>query len=174
MPITLRRATAEDAIALSALAIRTYEETWGDSYPRDELADFLQAHYGLAAQQAELADPAGATWLLEDEGVAVGYLSAGANELPHPTAGDGDIELKRFYLLASHQGGGHGTAMMQCLLKWVDVPKPRTLWVGVWEENHGAQRFYQRYGFVKAGEYDFIVGSTVDREFILRRPAITA
>jgi ribosomal protein S18 acetylase RimI-like enzyme len=41
--------------------------------------------------------------------------------------------------------------------------------VGVWSQNLGAQRFYRRYGFDKAGEYGFSVGKTVDHEFILRR-----
>jgi predicted N-acetyltransferase YhbS len=41
----------------------------------------------------------------------------------------------------------------------------------VWSENFGAQRFYGRHGFSKVGEYGFKVGRTVDREFILKRPA---
>ena len=48
---------------------------------------------------------------------------------------------------------------------------PRDVWIGVWSENHGAQRFYARHGFEKVGEYGFTVGRTVDHEFILRRSA---
>ena len=47
----------------------------------------------------------------------------------------------------------------------------RPLWIGVWSENLGAQKLYGRHGFVKAGEYEFHVGKTRDREFILRRDA---
>ena len=47
----------------------------------------------------------------------------------------------------------------------------RTIWIGVWSENHGAQRFYVREGFEKVGEYGFKVGRTLDLEFILRRTA---
>ena len=100
----------------------------------------------------------------------VGYLAAGANTLPHTDAREGDIELKRFYILAAHQNGGHRARMMDAFMAWLDQPQRRTLWVGVWEENFGAQRFYARYGCSKVGEYDFIVGDTRDREFILRRP----
>jgi ribosomal protein S18 acetylase RimI-like enzyme len=54
-------------------------------------------------------------------------------------------------------------------MAWLERDGPRTIWIGVWSENHGAQRFYARQGFEKVGEYGFAVGSTVDREFILRR-----
>ncbi|WP_285311851.1 GNAT family N-acetyltransferase [Stenotrophomonas maltophilia] len=170
MSLQIRRATLADVDALSAIAIATYNETWGDSYPPQELHDFLQAHYSSEPQRIELSDPRSAIWLLLDGDAVVGYLAAGANTLPHTDACEGDIELKRFYILAGHQNGGHGAGMMDAFMAWLDQPQRRTLWVGVWEENFGAQRFYARYGCSKVGEYDFIVGDTRDREFILRRP----
>ncbi len=44
-----------------------------------------------------------------------------------------------------------------------------SLWIGVYSENHGAQRLYARQGFVKVGEYEFEVGAQRDREFIFWR-----
>ena len=49
----------------------------------------------------------------------------------------------------------------------------RDLWIGVWSQNFGAQRFYARYGFGKVGDYEFPVGRVRDHEFILRRGAPT-
>ncbi|KAF1017644.1 MAG: Spermidine/spermine N(1)-acetyltransferase [Stenotrophomonas maltophilia] len=167
--LQIRRATLADVDALSAIAIATYTETWGDSYPPQDLHHFMQARYSATPQRAELSDPRSAVWLLLDAGTVVGYLAAGANTLPHADARDGDIELKRLYILAAHHNGGHGARLMVAFLDWLDTPQRRTLWVGVWEENFGAQRFYARYGCEKVGEYDFIVDDSRDREFILRR-----
>ncbi|MCC7632605.1 GNAT family N-acetyltransferase [Stenotrophomonas rhizophila] len=170
MALLIRRATPADADALSAIAIATYTETFGDSYPAQDLQAFLQDHYSPAPQRRELEDPHSAAWLLEEDGRAVGYLAAGPNGLPHADAAAGDIELKRLYVLASHQGGGHGARLMEAFLAWLDHPVHRRLWVGVWSENFGAQRFYARYGCVKVGTYEFVVGDSRDLEFILRRP----
>ena len=170
MPTTLRRACVDDAAALADIAIATYTETFGDSYPPQDLQAFLHAHYSLEPQRAELADPHAAAWLLEANGRAVGYLAAGPNSLPHPLAAAGDIELKRLYVLASHQNAGHGERLMAAFLEWLDSPSRRTLWVGVWSENFGAQRFYARYGCVQVGSYEFPVGDSRDLEFILRQP----
>ncbi|MEG2804579.1 GNAT family N-acetyltransferase [Stenotrophomonas sp.] len=170
MTLPIRRATAADATALSAIAIATYTETFGDSYPPQDLQAFLDDHYSVAPQRRELDDPRSAIWLLEDAGHVVGYLAAGPNGLPHADAREGDIELKRLYVLAPYQGGGHGARLMDAFLAWLDQPRRRTLWVGVWSENVGAQRFYARYGCQQAGHYDFVVGDSRDLEFILRRP----
>jgi RimJ/RimL family protein N-acetyltransferase len=60
---------------------------------------------------------------------------------------------------------------MDAAMAWLLRDGPRTLWLSVWSENPGAQRFYARYGFAFAGEYAFIVGAQRDREFMYRRPA---
>lgn len=166
----IRRATPVDAELLSALAISTYTETFGDSYPPQDLQDFLESHYSPAPQRRELEDPLNAAWLLFDGAQAIGYLAAGPNSLNHELATEGDIELKRLYVQASHQGGSHGARLMDAFLAWLDQPRRRTLWVGVWSENFGAQRFYARYGCVHVGSYEFPVGESRDLEFILRRP----
>ncbi len=62
-----------------------------------------------------------------------------------------------------------GAKLMQTAMDWLLRDGPRTLWVGVWSENFGAQRFYARYGFERVGEYLFPVGQTNDHEFIFRR-----
>ncbi|WP_421567607.1 GNAT family N-acetyltransferase [Stenotrophomonas sp. PD6] len=170
MALLIRRATPADAERLSALAIATYTETFGDSYPPQDLQDFLAAHYAVAPQRRELDDPLSAAWLVFDGEQAIGYLAAGPNSLPHAQARHGDIELKRLYVHASHQGSGLGAQLMEAFLAWLDQPSRRTLWVGVWSENLGAQRFYARYGCEQAGTYYFQVGDSRDLEFILCRP----
>ena len=67
--------------------------------------------------------------------------------------------------------GRWGGRLFQTALDWLERDGPRTIWIGVWSENLGAQRFYARHGFAKAGEYEFPVGRVRDREFILRRTA---
>lgn len=170
----LRRATVEDADTLSALATRTFTETFGHLYPEEDLRAFLTEAYAPDRQRTILAHPGYAVFLLEDDGMAVGHAAAGPCGLPHADVRPGDGELKRLYVLASHQNGGHGGRLFDATMQWLERDGPRTLWIGVWSENHGAQRFYARHGFERVGEYEFPVGRVRDREFILRRAASPA
>lgn len=167
----LRRATVPDAQALSALSSTCFTQTFGHLYPPQDLSHFLDEAYAPAAWASLLSDPAYATWLLESGGVAIGYATAGACSLPHADVAPGDGELKRLYVLQEHQGRGRGSRLFDAALAWLLRDGPRTLWIGVWSENHGAQRFYARHGFERVGDYDFVVGNTRDHEFILRRGA---
>lgn len=167
----IRRATPADAALLADLGARTFIETFGHLYPPEHLRRFLDDSYSVQAQARVLGDADCAVWLLERDGVAVGHALAGLCGLPHAEVAAGDGELKRLYVLREAQNGGWGGRLFQVVLDWLLRDGPRTLWIGVWSQNQGAQRFYARHGFVHVGDYEFVVGDTRDHEFILRRAA---
>ena len=166
---TIRRAAPDDAEALSRIGGETFTETFGHLYPPEDLAAFLDAAYGLEKTRRDLADSAKAAWLVEADGRVVGHALAGPCDLPHDEVTPDCGELKRLYVLKHLQGDGTGSRLLAETLAWLERDGPRRLWIGVWSENHGAQRLYGQMGFDKVGEYEFLVGQTRDREFILRR-----
>ena len=175
MKASIRRATPADAAILAELGAATFIETFGHLYTSQDLQTFLDESHSVAAYASVLATESGyALWIAERDGEAIGYAQAGPCGLPHAEVQPGDGELKRLYVLASHQGGGWGGRLFDQAERWLLRDGPRTLWIGVWSENLGAQRFYARYGFHKVGEYEFPVGETRDREFILRRASSSA
>ena len=101
----------------------------------------------------------------------IGYVTACPAHLPHPDVAPGDGEIQRLYILQGHQGAGRGTALLTTALDWLERDGPSALWIGVWSENYGAQRFYARHGFEIVGDYSFMVGDHADHELITRRPA---
>lgn len=168
----IRRATLDDAQRLTDLAERAFVVAFGHLYPPADLAQFLHESYSVDVHRQYLSDPQCAMWLVERDGEAVGYALAGRPcGLPHPEVKPEDGELKRIYLLPAAQGSGVGGQLIQQAFDWLEQDGPCTLWIGVWSQNFGAQRFYARLGFAQVGNYEFLVGSVRDPEFILRRDA---
>jgi GNAT superfamily N-acetyltransferase len=167
----IRRARPDESAVLAALGVRTFTETFGHLYPPEDLAGFLADAYGEATVREVLEDPDAATWIAEIDGEPVGYIRAGRCALPHPDVTPACGEIKALYLVRGRQNTGLGSRLFAHAMAWLLRDGSRDLWIGVWSENDGAQRFYARQGFEVAGEYGFRVGGTIDREFILRRRA---
>jgi ribosomal protein S18 acetylase RimI-like enzyme len=165
----IRRAVAADADVLAELGGSTFIESFGHLYESADLQAFLDESHAPAAYAKALANPDYALWIAERDGHAIGYAQAGPCGLPHADVRPGDGELKRLYLRRSEQNSGVGRALMDAAMAWLERDGPRTLWISVWSENLGAQRFYGRHGFEFAGEYEFPVGEQRDREFMFRR-----
>ena len=165
----IRRAETADAAAVAELGARTFAAAFGHLYPLEDLSAFLAETHTEDKVAAEIADPGNAVWIAERDGRAVGYALAGPCGLPHPEATAAGGELKRIYVEPGLQGGGLGQALFNAAMAWLERDGPRRLWIGVWSENRGAQRFYERQGFARVGEYQFRVGASLDQEFIFSR-----
>jgi ribosomal protein S18 acetylase RimI-like enzyme len=165
----IRRAGPADAEALAEIGRATFTETFAHLYPPEDLAAFLHEAHSVARARADLADPAKSAWLVEAAAAVVGYALAGPCKLPHAGVTPACGELDRIYILAAHRGGGLGSRLLAETLAWLEKDGPRRLWIGVWSENHGAQRLYARHGFELVGTYRFKVGKSLDHELIMRR-----
>ncbi len=166
----IRRAAADDAATLAALSAATFTESFGHLYPREDLQAFLAEFHSVGRWERTLADPSRAAWVAEQmPGAPIGFIAAGPCKLPvencEPAAG----EIHMLYVLARHHNLRLGSRLMETGLAWLDAQGRAPLYISVWSENYGAQRFYARYGFSTFGEYGFRVGQQVDREFILKR-----
>ena len=168
--IRIRRAQAHDAVALAALGAETFTDTFGHLYPPEDLHDFLADNHTPEKLRKSLADPLIAAWVAEDaEGRMVGYAQIGPPDMPHPDLRPDQGELKRLYVLQSHQNLGLGGRLIEPAIAWLEDQGRTPIWISVWAHNTGGQRFYERYGFRKVGEYEFKVGKWRDPEFIYRR-----
>ncbi|WP_237208988.1 GNAT family N-acetyltransferase [Rothia nasimurium] len=166
---TIRPATPADAAELAVLSAETFSETF-TYYPPEDLAAYLAEAYTEEGYTHEITSSDYGIWVAEQEGSLIGYVVAGSAHLPHPELSEADGEIRRLYVRSNHQGQGLGSQLLEQALQWLLKDNhQRTLWLGVWSENYGAQRLYQRYGFERVGDYYFEVGKTRDFEFILRR-----
>jgi ribosomal protein S18 acetylase RimI-like enzyme len=157
--------------ALSALAAKTFSDTFGHLYPAEDLQDFLRTAYAPEVLAVQVADPDHFWRMAWLGGEAVAYLQLCPVGLPHPDADPAkEGELKRLYVDVSQHGAGIGKQLLTLGLDYLsdrygDAPQ----WIGVWSENFKAQAIYRARGFEKVGEYGFTVGTVTDREFILRK-----
>jgi diamine N-acetyltransferase len=167
----LRDGRPDDAALLANFWRDRYVETFAHLYRPQDLAAFLAASYGVDRQYAELLDQAGAHRLaFAADGALVGACGVGPLKLPINPGAAQSYELHRLYLTAAAQGGGLADALMTWALDRARARNAARMYLGVYSENHRAKRFYSRWGFVRVGGYDYVVGDAVDPEDIMMRP----
>ncbi len=167
--VTIRLATTEDAPALTVLGRRTFADAFGAGNTADDLATFLDSTYTPALQLAELADPVLTYLLVERSGTPLAFalLRAGSTSpfIDDPSA----IELQRFYVDRSCHGTGVAQALMESCVETARHAGAATLFLGVWEQNPRALRFYAAQQFIEVGRKIFQVGSDPQQDLVLAR-----
>ena len=166
MIATLRIPTVADAGTIADLMATCFTATFGHLYDSADLASFLDG-LTLERWRAELADPAFAFILAEENGAAVGFAKMGPHSLPVTPAGP-MVELRQLYLLAGQQGSGLAARMMDRVIATARDRGAGELFLSVYVDNHRARRFYERYGFEEIGVYTFMVGNHADEDHLMR------
>lgn len=167
----VRRAEAGDALRLSLLGRATFLESYAALLPVEDILHHAEHQHGQEVYARWLADPRCAIWVAEVlPGCApVGYLVATPPDLPLPDIGDGDLEVRRIYLLHAFQRTGLGTALMDAVVAVARNGGKQRLLLGVYSRNAGALGFYERKGFTRAGTRQFRVGANEYFDYILQR-----
>jgi ribosomal protein S18 acetylase RimI-like enzyme len=89
---------------------------------------------------------------------------------PPAVTGPAPLELVRFYVDRPWHGSGVARAMMSACDDEARRRGARTLWLGVWEHNPRAIRFYEKCGFVDVGSHKFVLGDDEQTDRLMARP----
>ena len=166
MSIVFRDPAPEDAKALADLGARSFTETFGHLYTPENLDLFL-ANHSEERWRSELSGPRFAIRIGEADGEAVAYAKLGPPSLPFEPQGK-PVELRQFYILKPWHGTGAARELMQWVFEEARRRGADELYLSVFVDNHRARRFYERYGFVAVGRYDFMVGTHADEDIVMR------
>jgi ribosomal protein S18 acetylase RimI-like enzyme len=173
MTSSIRKATADDAGALAALAAVTFPLACPPSASPDDIAAHLANTLSERHFQDYLDDP-DTTILVIDGGGLRGYslLVNRPAEDPDVVSALGimpSVELSKCYVHPEHHGLGAASELMHASLRAAAEAGGRGVWLGVNSQNARAIRFYEKSGFRKVGTKSFRLGSAVEHDFVLER-----
>ncbi len=167
--IYIRVATREDAALIADLSRITFYETFASQNTMENMDKFMEQQFSREKLMKEVGADHNIFLLAEVDGEAVGYARMrespdpnGLNELP-------SIELARIYSVQSRIGRGVGSALMQRCIQAAIQDNKKSIWLGVWEKNLHAISFYERWGFEKFSEHEFILGDDVQTDWLMKK-----
>ena len=85
---------------------------------------------------------------------------------------DRPVELQRFYLDHAWHGRGMAPQLMAACIDAARARGASSLWLGVWERNARAIRFYQKHGFVDIGSQVFRLGTDLQTDRVMSRSVV--
>ena len=162
MEITIRRVTPADVSVLSAMAKQTFYDTFASTCTETDMQEFLYEGFNEEQLAKEINNENDLYFFAEADGLPVGYARFMEDYSSFPFMKQWKaMELKRIYVLKEHHGKGIAQKLMDFIIEFSQQAGYKVIWLGVWENNIRAQRFYKKYGFVNSGHtHDFPIGST--------------
>lgn len=168
MNISIRQAGIDDLQIICALGVTTFYEAYCLQDDSRDLARYVLECFSAEQIEREIEDKDSTFFIAEIDNCAVGYAKMRENAPAECVCGENTVEIQRVYILEKLKGKGVGNALMQRCFTEARRKNYESVWLGVWEQNLSAQKFYQKLGFIKVGELTFPYGETVGINHVLK------
>ena len=169
--ITIRQAEPEDAKLLTDLAYTTFWDAFAH-HPKnapDDLNHYMRQAFNLEQITAELAEGGNIFLIAELNDEAAGYAKLILDNIEPGISAERPVELSRLYSHQKHLGQGVGQSLMDACFARARQDGRDVMWLGVWEFNPRAQRFYEKNGFRIVGKHEFLLGSDPQTDLLMQR-----
>ena len=169
--VEIRQATNDDAKALTDLAYTTFWDAFAH-HPKnapDDLNHYMRQAFNLEQTTKELSEENSVFVIAEIDGEAAGYAKLITDNIEDGITAERPIELNRLYAHQQFLGKGIGQALMDACFERAKADGRDVMWLGVWEFNPRAQRFYEKNGFRIVGSHVFQLGEDPQTDLLMQR-----
>lgn len=166
--IEIRRVLPNEISQLQTIGRQTFAETFSSGNTEENMKEYLDKGFATGKLQIELSDKSSEFYfaLLNDK--VIGYLKLNFGQ-SQTEIRDGDaLEIERIYVLKEFHGEKVGQALYE---KAIEIAKQKSVgyvWLGVWEENSRAIRFYEKNGFTAFDKHIFKLGNDEQTDIMMK------
>lgn len=166
--LSLREAELADLASLLDVAQTSFVQAFTEGNKPENVQAYLSQAFTLLQLEKEWRNPASTFLLASLEGKLVGYtkvnLAAAQTDVQDPES----LEVARLYTLEEVWGKGVGQFLLDAALAFAKEKGKTLVWLGVWEHNARAIRFYEKNGFKTFGSHPFPFGDEIQNDWLMR------
>jgi ribosomal protein S18 acetylase RimI-like enzyme len=169
MVITYKTCEIDDLALLIDVAKRTFITAFKEQNNKDDFETYIASAFSEKQIKSELLNPNCMFYLAYLNDALIGYFKLNEKEAQHEQFEEEGIELERIYILEEFQKQRLGEQLLYKSLEIANTKKVAFLWLGVWEHNMSAIRFYKKHGFSKFSTHPYYLGKDKQTDWLLKR-----
>ena len=161
MELSYRKCDINDLEKLVEVSITTFDDTFRDFIAGKNMKAYMDSAFTRNKLIKELEHKESEFYFAYLNDLIAGYFKINGAGAQTELFDKSSLELERFYLLKEYRGKNLGEQMLEKALKIAGDKKVKYIWLGVWERNYRALKFYRKHGFTRFGEHFFIMENII-------------
>ena len=166
--IIIKKATLKDVDQLQKIGRQTFSETFAEGNSAENLQKYLEEGFSVEKLTAELNNEDSEFYFAELDQTIIGYLKLNSGEAQTELKDVQALEIERIYVLQEFHGKKVGQLLYEKAMNVAKQKNADYVWLGVWEENPRAIRFYQKNGFIAFDKHIFKFGNEEQTDIMMK------
>ena len=155
---SIKECSFKDIEKIKYISEKTFYETFSEENTKEDMESYLIETFSYDMLESEIKNSGSKFYIVKNNGEAVAYMKLNFDKAQIEPGHDNTLEVQRIYVLQEYKGRSIGKFLMQKALEVGKSSKVDYIWLGVWENNIDAIRFYEKLGFIKFDTHIFILG----------------
>ena len=168
MDILIRPCSDTDLERLFWISRKTFKTAFEAQNNPEDFEHYITTAFSREQLTRELADPHCNFYFAFVKNSLAGYFKLNKEKAQTDLFDARAIELERIYVMAEFQNLGIGKIIIEEVVKIVRDEGKEYIWLGVWEENTRAVKFYESMGFVKFGRHPYYIGKDKQMDWLMK------
>ncbi|MEK4351628.1 GNAT family N-acetyltransferase [Paenibacillus sp. FSL R5-0475] len=169
MTINIKKCTFEDLGLLQEISVETFNDTFQNQNSPAIMKAYLDRAFNLKQLGKELLNNCSEFYFIFLNKEVAGYLKLNFNDAQSEKMGNDSLEIERIYIRGKFHKRGLGKYLMNKALDIAKDQNKEKIWLGVWEKNENAIKFYEKMNFVQTGTHSFYMGDEEQIDFIMTK-----
>lgn len=168
MYFAIQKVAIDQVLALQQISVQTFTEAFAAQNTPENMAHYLAEGFSVEKLGAELHNPESEFYFALNGEEIIGYLKVNLGQAQTELHDIRALEIERIYVLKAFHGQQIGQLLFGKAIELAKQKNATCLWLGVWEENPRAIRFYEKNGLVPFDTHLFIMGNEEQRDILMR------
>lgn len=166
--IDIIKVSLSDLERLQTIGRETFYETFSADNTEENMKTYLEEGFSLEKLRAELEDPQTDFYFALHDDTVIGYLKLNFGKAQTELLDGNALEIERIYVLKDFHGKNVGQELYAKAIQIAKHHNVQFIWLGVWEENPRAIRFYEKNGFVAFDKHIFKLGDDEQTDIMMK------
>ncbi|SOD93052.1 GNAT family N-acetyltransferase [Spirosoma fluviale] len=167
--IQIHQVYTEDFKAVQLIGRETFFETFAPSNTETDMKKYLEENFSDEKVKSELSNPHSLFFVAWEGEKAIGYLKVNLGKAQTELQDETSLEIERIYVKSAYHGKKVGQLLYEKALEIAQRQEKSSLWLGVWEANPKAIKFYEKNGFVAFDKHIFKMGDDEQIDVMMRK-----
>lgn len=167
--IEIHEVKASELEEMVLMARKSFLEAFTKGNKLENVYAYLDEAFTLAQIHKEYLNPSSKFFVAKKEDQIIGYTKV--NQVPAQTDihDPESLEISRLYVLEEFLGLGVGKMLLDKAFAFAREQDLNYVWLGVWEKNARAIRFYEKCGLVKFSSHPFPFGDELQTDWLMKK-----
>lgn len=165
---SIRKISLADLESLIIISKKTFSETFADDNTEENLTEYLEKAFNEEKLASELQEKDSEFYFVEYHNEVLAYLKVNINQSQTEKVLEEALEIERIYVNKEFQGKKIGQLLLSKAIALAKKKHLNQVWLGVWEHNPKAIKFYKRNGFQEFDKHTFKLGDDEQIDILMK------